>query len=103
MAIVYYLISEASKGDNVMAGLIKYSEDLKERVDKFVERKFSVDECVPDIGEEAKLTKRISSFLPFRKVSLPSGHLLGSDIPVFLKVSIPFPDFPKPDIILELS
>ena len=72
LAIVYYLTGDASKGDNVIAGLTKYSVDVTDRVNKILDRKLSADECFEDIDEEFKSIKKLSTYLPYRKITLPS-------------------------------
>jgi len=38
LAVIYYLIGENSKADNVLAGLPKYLEDMTPRVEKLTGR-----------------------------------------------------------------
>lgn len=46
---MYYLSEETSKGDNVIASLPKYLPEIAGKVEKFINKDFSQDECVDDL------------------------------------------------------
>jgi hypothetical protein len=81
--------------------MAKYLEEISSRVDKFMTRSFSEDECIDDLQAEFRGVKRLSSFLPYRRVRLELKDKECKNI--YVKISIPFPPFFKPNIDLELD
>ena len=55
-------------------------------------RTYSEDECLPDLEEEFEGHKRLSFYLPYKEVFLPDKKR------IYVKISLPFPYFPKPSI-----
>lgn len=74
VAVVYYLMGEHLKGNNVFKGLLKYEEkyDVKQHLNKIIEARFDQDECIEELREEIGIgcTKLLSNYLPYKPVTL---------------------------------
>lgn len=73
-------------------------------MEKFISREFSQDECIDDLQLEFKGVKRLSTFLPYRKIRLDQKNIVyDASKSVYAKISLPFPRFYKPNIDIELD
>ena len=70
---------------------------MKERVEKMESQNYTEDECVPDLEDELKGVRRLSHYLPYRGVTLPDSKR------IYVKISLPFPYFEKPNIRLTID
>lgn len=84
-----------------MVSLQKF-QCMQSRARKFLDNQITIDECLSDLQEEFKGVKRLSSFLSYRKINYVSQEQ-SQQSNFFIKISLPFPSFPKPNIAFTVD
>ena len=95
------MLDEKSKAVNALRSLVKETGLVIDIMDKLQEARFDEDECLPDLREEAGIScsKLLSNYLPYRSIQI-SGY---KENHIYVRPSIPFPDFPKPSLELPIT
>lgn len=102
VVVVYLLMEETNRAATAARGLLHYPQypQLHALAAKVCELAYESDECFSDLKEISTTDKLLSSYLPFRPVDISGKN---GKQRVFVKLSVPFPSFPKPSMRLTLS
>ena len=104
MGITYLIQGQKSKAFSFFENCfddIESNEKLKQKIKKIVNCNFDEDECLEDLSDELCVNgnHKLSYFLPYRSVEICHKGVKR----IYLKPSIPFPSFPRPNINLKAT
>ena len=104
LVIVYLLVGEQEKALNVVRSLGKFEGRFKIAglMGKMLRSEYEEDECLEELGSVMGIGegRLLSSYLPFHPAKVKTEL---SEKRIFMRVSIPFPDFPMPDLQLKID